>query len=260
MVERYRRVYSIRYDEVDIRNRLTPVTILNCCQDAASRHARRLGVAVADLRSRGLTWVLSRFRLVLDRYPPPGEPVAVCTWPSTREGYFTCREFMLADGAGGVWGRATSSWAAIDLESRRPVRLEERLPAYPLSPERAVDDPFATLPRPEAVDAELSFPVMRRDLDQNRHVNNAVYLQWGLEPVPDGLYSSVLPLDLALNFRAEAFAGDTVRSRIELRQDLDVPRCIHQIIAGDGRELARLLTVWPGGKVDPEGPCPFSAA
>jgi medium-chain acyl-[acyl-carrier-protein] hydrolase len=123
-----------------------------------------------------------------------------------------------------------------------------------------VDDPFATLPRPETVDVELAFPVMRRDLDQNRHVNNAVYLQWGLEAVPDGFYASALPMDLALNFRSEAFAGETVRSRIQIRGEGEGTACIHQILAGDGRELARLLTVWPGGEPAPEGPCPFSAA
>lgn len=257
----YRRDYTIRYDEVDLHNRLTPVAILNCCQDAASRHARRLGVSVGDLHRLGLTWVLSRFRLVIDHYPPPGDAIAVATWPSTRSGLFTTREFTLASPDGAVWGRATSSWAAIDLTRRRPVRLDDFLPSYPLSGERALDDPFATLPCPGDIHVEATLPVMRRDLDQNRHVNNAVYLEWGLEAVPDELYTTCLPVDIAMNFRAEAFAGETVRSRLQ-RQDGEEPTCIHQILAADGRELARLVTVWCRQPATPPAenvPCPSSA-
>lgn len=239
----YHRDYTIRYDEVDLHNRLTPVAIINCCQDAASRHARRLGVSVGDLHRLGLTWVLSRFRLVIDHYPAPGDAIAVATWPSTRSGRFTTREFTLGSPDGSVWGRATSSWAAIDLSKRRPVRLDDFLPSYPLSGERALDDPFATLPCPGEIQAEVALPVMRRDLDPNRHVNNAVYLEWGLEAVPEELYTRCLPVDIAMNFRAEAFAGETVHSRLQLEQR-EAPTCIHQILAADGRELARLVTVW----------------
>jgi acyl-ACP thioesterase len=261
MAEPFRRSYSIRYDEVDLLNRLTPVTILNCCQDAASRHARLLGVSVGDLRRLGLTWVLSRFRLILDRYPSPGEGVAVTTWPSTREGLFSCREFTLANDKGACWGRATSSWAAIDLQSRRPVRLAERLPDYPVSASRAVSDPFATLPHPERMDQELTLPVMRRDLDQNQHVNNAVYLAWALEAVPEELFLRSQPHDLALNFRAEARGGETVRSLLQLVEDEESPVCRHQIMAGDGRELARIVTAWgPCRRTPSPGslPCPSS--
>jgi acyl-ACP thioesterase len=257
----YRRDYSIRYDEVDLHNRLTPLAIFNCCQDAASRHTRRLGLSLADLRRQGITWVISRFRLVIERYPRPGTIVTVTTWPSSREGYFSCREFTLTDPEGSVWGRGTSSWAAIDLESRRPVRLDDRrLPVYPLLPERAVDDPFATLPRVERADAEVTVPVMRRDLDQNLHVNSSVYLEWGLEVIPDRLYTSSLPVDLAINFRSEAFAGETITSRMQL-QEGEPPTCVHQIVAADGRELARLVTVW-GRQESPlagSAPCPSSA-
>ena len=110
--------FAIRYHELDYRGLLRPVTLLNCVQDAGGMHAALLGVSVRDLRQRGLTWVLSRVHLVADRYLHADDVIRVTTWPSTREGLFSCREFEMRDSTGQLFGRATSSWAALDLASR----------------------------------------------------------------------------------------------------------------------------------------------
>ena len=68
---------------------------------------------------------------------------------------------------------------------RRPVRLAGVLPDYLLEPRRAIADDFPPLPRAEAPEREVRFKVRRSDLDMNRHVNNAVYVGWALESVPE---------------------------------------------------------------------------
>jgi acyl-ACP thioesterase len=240
----YTRSYGARYDEADLYNRPGPSWLINCCQDAASRHIRRLGVSIADLKGLGLIWVLSRYRLLVDSYPSPGTSIAITTWPSTREDIFTCREFEVRSEGGELLARATSSWAAMDASSRRPVPLD-RLPPYPLHPERAVADLFATIPRLGKAEREMSLPVMRRDLDQNGHVNNTVYLDWAMEAVDDVLYASSRPVDLALNFRSEAMAGEVIGSRVSRIQRDGGTETLHQIVAAAGRELARLQLFWP---------------
>jgi acyl-ACP thioesterase len=238
----FERGFPVRYHELDSHGNASPVTLLNYLQDTAGLHAAQLGIAVSHLRRLGLTWVLSRVHLVIEQYPRAEETVVVKTWPATRQGLFSCREFELTGDRGTAYGRATTSWAALNLLSRRPVKLEEHLPEYPLFPRRAVDDDFASLPAfPDHATREIQFHVLRSDLDSNHHVNNTIFARWALEAVPDDIAAGRLT-ELEISFRAEALYGETVISRCFAGQDC---LCLHQIVNREsGRELARLRTRW----------------
>jgi len=241
----------VRYHELDSHGNASPVTLLNYLQDTAGLHAARLGVSVSDLRRQGLTWVLSRIHLVVTLYPRADESVVIKTWPATRQGLFSCREFELTGAGELIYGRATTSWAALNIISRRPVKLEEHLPSYPLHSHRAIDDDFATLPLVPAVStAEYPFRVLRSDLDTNHHVNNAIYAGWALETVPDEIAAGTLS-ELEISFRAEVLYGESVLSRCVVTGP---GQCLHQIInKKDGRELARLRTRWTSKTTHPGG-------
>lgn len=241
----YEKPFAVRYYELDATGRVQPVTLLNYLQDAADEHATLLGVGVKALHARDLTWVLSRLHLSVARYAGPGETLLVRTWPSTRGSLFTCREFELLDAAALVVARATTSWVVIDLERRRPVRIAEVLPDYPLDSRRAVDDEFLSLPPCGACDGERRFTVRRDDLDINRHVNNAVYVGWALEATPAATAESLRPIDVEVGYRAEAFAGETVVARCAGGADGSPGPLRYEIARElDGKELARLVIRW----------------
>ena len=242
--------FPIRYHELDSQGLLRPVTLLNFVQDAGGMHAAQLGVSVRDLRQRGLTLVLSRAHLVVVRYLHADDVINVRTWPSTREGLFSCREFEMRDKNGDLFSIATSSWAVLNLASRRPVRLQDCLPQYPLTAHRALDDDFASLPHfpatPDDTFRELPFLVRRGDQDSNHHVNNTVYADWALEAVPDDVAAGHLH-SLEVSFRAEVLYGDSILSQCVVNRSGDDAECLHRIVnSRDRRELARLRTRWKG--------------
>jgi acyl-ACP thioesterase len=186
----------------------------------------------------------------VDRYLHADDVIGLRTWPSTREGLFSCREFEMRDKSGDLFSRATSSWAVLDLASRRPVRLQERLPQYPLTARRALDDDFASLPlfpdTPDGTFRELPFLVRRSDQDSNQHVNNTVYTDWALEAVPDDVAAGHLS-SLEVSFRAEVLYGDSILSQCVARRSGDDTVCLHRIVnSRDRRELARLRSRWKG--------------
>ena len=235
--------FTVQSYETGLRGFARPVALLNYLQAAAGEHAALLGVAVSDLRKSGHTWVLSRIHLAMERYPRGGETVRLKTWPAARDTLFTVRDFELFDSGGALIGTATTSWAVLNLKTRRPVKLVNVLPTYPINPERALNDPFSTLPVNETAEYELRLPVLRGDLDVNRHVNNTVYAGWALETVPEEVESSCRLAGLEIAFRAEAFYGDTIAARTARGEE---EGCyLHRIENGsDGRELARLRTRW----------------
>lgn len=236
--------FGVRYHEVDQQGRVRLPVVMTWLQDAGIEHAAELKVAVRDLRQLGLTWVLSRLTLELEQYPRGGEQVKVQTWPVTREGLFSIRDYHLFDATGQQIGQATTSWAVLDLKTRRPVKISDHLPDYPLRPVRALADPFATLPMLEQCGSALQLPVLRADLDPNRHVNNTVYAGWALEAVPAEIADHCRVTRLEIGFRAEALYGDTIRSCCAPTAD-DPQTLLHRIEnAADGRELCRLRTTW----------------
>lgn len=238
----FSRSYRIRSYEADFRGMLRPVALLNYLQDAASGHADLLGFSLSDLRVRDATWLLSRYHVVVDRYPGAGEELLVTTWRSLLEGIYAFREFQITAGDGSVIGCATSSWVLLNLRTRRPVRIREFLADLPVVRKRVLEDDFPKLPKLGSSDAEQQFRARMADLDLNRHVNHAVYAEWALETVPLPVIQECCLSEIEIAYLNEAVSGDTIISRAER---IDRGAFIHQLIReGDGRELTRLRTGW----------------
>jgi acyl-ACP thioesterase len=242
----FRKTYSVHSYETDPGGSARTTTLLNYLQDAAGDHAGRLGLSVVDLFKRRLTWVLSRTHVRIHRYPRTGEALEVTTWPSGKGGYFATRDFEVADAMGGAVLAATTSWMIIDLDRRQRVKVDDIIEIPYAVEKRALDDPFASLPVLAVRDAETGFRVEKAHLDWNKHVNNAVYVQWALEAVPQDILFARRPVDLEVSFRAEALYGDTVVSAVQrIAADAAAPQFLHQIFnAASGVELARLRTCW----------------
>lgn len=237
--------FGIHTYEVDFEGRAHPASLLNFLQDAAGRHALAHGFSVPDLVRKGLTWVLSRYHARIFRYPMLGETVEVQTWPSGRQGVFALRDFMMTDADGGAVLTATSSWMILDLKSKKPVRMAGLIPAEAVLEERALPDDFRSLPEIAETPDPVRFPVRRQDLDFNRHVNNVVYVQWGLEAVPREVLMSCRPSGIEISYKAEAFLGDAILTGAR-EEPADGERVfLHRIAReSDGAEIARLRTVW----------------
>jgi len=242
----YHKDYVVHTYETDARGVARLVALLNYLQDSAGEHAGRLGLSVVDLVKRGLTWVLSRYHIVIHHYPAIGDRLEVTTWPSGKRGHFATRDFEVADGGGRPVLSATSSWMVLDLAQKKTIGVDGVVgPAYALD-KRALDDPFASLPVASASDDGIRFRVEASHIDWNRHVNNAVYVQWALEAVPMDVLSARRPADLEVSYRAEALYGDEVLSAVErIAGDSSDPVYLHRISnAATGAELARLRTRW----------------
>ena len=237
--------YRVHTYESDGDGRVRAAALLNYLQDAAGGHAGSLGYSVLDLLKSGKTWVLSRNHVRILRYPLQGDDVRVTTWPSGSRGLFALRDFEAADSRGSVLV-GTTSWMIIDVATRRPVPVADLLPADYGLDKRALDDNFPSIPPLGAAARETGFRATLRDIDWNRHVNNAVYVSWALEGAPPEILDRRRLAEVEVSYRAEAFCGDEVLSRVGPDEGT-VPEAafLHQIVRpADGVELARLRTRW----------------
>jgi acyl-ACP thioesterase len=240
----YEADYIVRSYEIDTSGNVRPLTLLNYLQDAAGEHAARLGLSVLDLFKRNLTWVLSRYHVRFHSFPSVHSRIHLKTWPSGREGRFALREFELTDDAGMPVISASTSWMLINLETRRPVRVDEHLPDLPVNTTRAVKDEFHSLPHLTDMSCELPFRVRHGDVDLNKHVNNVVYVDWALETLPVDMIGKLQPTSVEISYRAESYYGDSIFSRSMFTGE-NPPVSLHQLESEKtGKEVARLRIQW----------------
>jgi acyl-ACP thioesterase len=227
---------------VDAFGLLSAPALSGWLQEAAGRHADRLGVGVEALQARGLTWVLARQAVVVDRPVAMGERAEVVTWPSGADRLSALRDFEVRV-EGEARARAVTQWIVVDLATRKPVR-----PASVLPPDLVEQrDHVLPLPSgrpalPDAAEVERRFTTRYRDIDRNLHVTNASYVEWACEAIPEPIWSSRRLRAFEAFFIAECRHGSRILSRSAA---VGEGVFVHSVVREeDQKELARLRTSW----------------
>lgn len=223
-----------------------PSLIFDCLQDAASEQSARLGYSIRELIRRGLTWVVSRYRVKVSRYPRWQERFRVTTWRSPQQGHSAPREFALVDADNRTIALARGIFILLDRHSKRPVDPAEHIPGYPVADETVFADDFRALPEVSPADASTRVLIRHEDLDLNRHVNNTRYMTFALESVPGPIMGSHVPDRIDISFLHSAGYGDTIRSMIrQHRYPGGRTQFIHQLVGEpEPIEYCRLSTRW----------------
>lgn len=237
--------FTVRLNEINHLGTAKISAIFNFFQNTSSDQSAILGFPITELIKKNLTWVVSRYHLKIFRMPLWKEAVIVRTWRSAQKGFFAPREFEILDTEGKTVVLATSSFVLLDMTSKKPVSPKEHFPEYPIGEKRAISDDFSSLPELTETDLEMTFTVRRHDLDVNRHVNNALYIEWAMENVPDTVFDEYVPSEIEVSFRAEAFSGDSVVSKTQMLNQNSSASFLHKLVREkDGKELTRLKTTW----------------
>jgi len=220
----------------------TFATLCNYLQEAAGLHAGELGFSKQDFNAAGtdVSWILTRMRVRMSRYPAWWDEVEVRTFPWGGRKVVTYRDFELRVG-GEVIGIASSEWMILDLATRRLVPIPANVYAAGNDERQPVfgGAEFSKLRWDcrETASADR-FRVRRGDIDINRHVNNVRYIEWIVEALPP----SAAPIaEFEIAFKSETLAGDEVLTEsVEVEPGVFVARAA----AADGRDhaVARVVT------------------
>lgn len=175
----------IRYSETDETGALSLLGVINYLQDCSTFQSEDIGLGVEYLEEKKRAWLLSSWRIVIDRYPVLGERIKIGTWATSSKGIYGYRDFVIMDQDGNYLVRAESIWFFCDTEKMVPVRvMPEDVAAY--GNEKALD--LGKAPRkiliPEEYEEGIPVTIAAHHLDTNHHVNNAQYVDIAREAVP----------------------------------------------------------------------------
>jgi medium-chain acyl-[acyl-carrier-protein] hydrolase len=237
--------FAVRVFETDAHGTLAVRSLCDYMQEAAGNHAHSYGVGVGHLIDKGMTWVLSRLRVKVERLPGNGERLTIVTWPSGIDRLFALRDFLVTDEAGAPIAAAVTGWLILDTQSKRPVRPQTQAVPGGAARPRALENGFEKLPTFEAPEAEQEITVRWSDLDVNMHVNNSRYAEWAVEGAAGlggGMPGTLARLDIDFLSETQHPGAVIVQSR---RLGGNPSAMAHLVLrAGDRAETARVRTEW----------------
>lgn len=219
---------AVRSYECGADGLMKPETVLHWFQEIAEAHASSLGFGYDFVMSRGLAWVEVRLDAAINRLPRWKETVELRTWTAQETPLLARRNLEIRDALGNCLVTASCLWAVIDVRRRRPVPLNRHIDSFP-------DTPCEKTVAPVSMDTSGLQPetrewtAERRDTDFNRHINNAAYLVWALEALPESWQEEHELTGMHLHFKKETHAGESMKSLLFLQESATC----HHFMQGD---------------------------
>ncbi len=237
--------YPIPYSGIGPDGRMKLPVLLDILQDMADRDAGRMSMTVSDLLPRGVSWVLRQYSLSMVRYPESGRTLTVKTWHEPHRNLYSNRAFSVRDEDGPV-AEAWTSWILIDVEKKRPLRLDRYATERYICEIRPVSGDLLKIPSLGEWTSEALFSVRRWDLDRNGHVNNAIYFSWAVEGLPDSVADSSTLRRVDGEFLKPTERGGMISAKSASLKGEEGAWC-SSLQGSEGDEKARFLTYWQIG-------------
>ena len=168
-------LYTVDSHDVDFNGVARVSTLMHFMQECAGAHLTACGSSGKLLRESGRAFLLSRFGAIFYEAIPPFTRLSVETWACESRGYsFTrCFRVLLKDK---VLAEATSVWALVDIESRRPIRVSDFETDLGNEEMLSLDLPARIVcPKTELMQQCDEHTVSYREIDENIHMNNTYY-------------------------------------------------------------------------------------
>ena len=235
----FKKEFNISSYDLDPKGQARLTTMANFFQEVAYHHARELGLGYHEMKSRKTTWVLSRMRIHMKRYPVWNDRITLETWPSGAEKLFALRDFRVLDGSGDPIGWASTAWLILDIDTHRLIRPKEMMDRFKLiiHDSQVFDRPLERIDIPAQPEYMTEHQVLFSDLDIVGHVNNVKYMEWCMDATSNAESAQRDLRELEINFNHEALFGDLIHIAVS-RGD----RGEHYFLAtreGDGQEVFR---------------------
>ena len=184
MPRTYARRFRVRSTDCDAIGQVNHAVYVRYMQEAAIEASSDAGYTPEWYTANGVGWLIRRSRIDYLRPARYGDELDVTTYVVNFRRVSSQRNYDITRvGDSVLIVRAATDWVFIDQRLGAPRRIPDAVSANFLPDD---GDPaaeiIADLPQPPDVPPPNAFHVTRRvnfyDMDENRHVNNAVYLNY----------------------------------------------------------------------------------
>jgi acyl-ACP thioesterase len=228
--------------DVDILGRLKPQILFAFLLNAAWNHANKGKYGYEELSARNLLWVLVKMHILIKRLPRWGEQITIETWGKKKVRLYALRDFSVASETDESLISATSSWMILNRTSGRPQRFDQTSDSLPWQTEKeAIETNLEKVAQLTDGKELAQFRVHFSDIDVNRHVNSANYLEWIIDSHSQEYLEANDVESIEMSFLSEAMADEEVAVYSEESNGFELSSVKRTI---DEKELCRARLGW----------------
>ena len=234
----------IESHEADFLSQANIITLFSHILDTAGYASNGRAYSIDTLQEQGLSWVLSRFAIEVNRYPKQFEEITIETWIEDINKLVSTRNFQIFDQNRELIAQACSLWSMIDQNTRRPVNLLETLykDAPVLAEANDMERPVRILEvKGEKVD---EVKVRYSDIDFNQHANSARYIKWQLDSYNLDIFKEKQVKRFDINFVQEVFFGEKLEVYKEEKENMH----FFDLKNENGRSVCKTIFTWEDKK------------
>lgn len=181
--------YFIGIQDVGANNKMSNRALLDALTNTATLHGNLVKQGISHWGDTHFTWMILNWKVDIYARPKDCETILVKTWARDYTKLLAYRDFEVFTNEGTLIAKATSKWAAINLDTGRIERISKELmdpyepetdhPVFPgFSFEKSSEEDFRE-------ENKITFPICKAMIDCNNHVHNTAYLDIALEVLPD---------------------------------------------------------------------------
>lgn len=228
---KYSEKIDIRGHYTDLEGRLIMKSLCDLFNDVANVQTYALKIDVPTLNEQGLTWMLHKLHILINRMPEQGESVTLETWPSGIDRLFAIRDFRMVAGEE-VLLRATSEWMVIDVNRRRPVRLPAcvtETAAFCVDGIREIPFELDTKKMPTDFESTRRFTATYDNIDFNKHVTQATYVRWVTNSLSYEFLKDHEITELEIIYEHEVLPDSVVCAGCHVEEEENRVKVYHQV-------------------------------
>lgn len=177
--------FYVGYRDVDTSLKIKNSAILNIFEDIAGIHASLAG---ESLKTSDTTWVLTGYKVNIIKRPEFEDRLNVHTWSTGVKNITASREFEIRNQNDEVLITGLSTWAHINLKTKRLEKVtQELIDGYTSEPEKT-NYGITKLPKlvePEDYLYDKQYTINWNWIDINKHMNNIYYMELATMVLPE---------------------------------------------------------------------------
>ncbi|MDR1737837.1 MAG: acyl-[acyl-carrier-protein] thioesterase [Candidatus Symbiothrix sp.] len=210
----------------DFTAKATLPVVSNFILDAASIHAQQRGFGFSEISKDNVAWVLSRISIEMNEYPDHNQHITVETWIETVSRFFTQRCFRFVADDDRVLGYSRTIWAAIDMDTRRPIDIPAWRPdlldyLVPETEKLCPIDKLAKIPSVENAAPSMGYSVRYSDIDINKHMNSVKYIEHVLNVFDLNFFKEKFIRKFEMVYLEEGMFGDKLKLYLQQISDTE---------------------------------------
>ncbi|MCK5313153.1 MAG: hypothetical protein KAJ62_13635 [Desulfobacteraceae bacterium] len=247
---KYNMVYTKKiknsFSNIGQSGELKIANIMNMLQDIAVEYAMKLKISSRDLASKNLFWVISRYQIEIHNFAELNQDLLISVWRSAHKRLYDLRWFKIETENNTAIVNAVGAWVIINKKTGAPRHLDDFMTEEMLCENKVdVTKFFHNLKMIDNTNHENTFKIRMHDLDLNRHVNNATYVEWAIEALPENILKGFTIKKINVIYLKESFYPGKIISKTQIINSFDNLVTYHSIIGKNtGLELARLNISW----------------